>query len=113
MNRMIRLENVSKTFQVKRSQVHALQNVSLHVKKGEIYGVIGYSGAGKSTLVRCVNLLEKPTAGKVFVGGKELTAMTHNELNDTRKNIGMIFQGFNLLKTATVRDNIAIPLRLS
>src|SRR5690625_1282640 len=113
MNRMIRLENVSKTFQVKRSQVHALQNVSLHVKKGEIFGVIGYSGAGKSTLVRCVNLLEKPTEGRVFVAGNELTSMSHHDLNEARRNIGMIFQGFNLLKTATVRENVALPLRLS
>lgn len=110
---MIRLENVSKTFQVKRSQVHALQKVSLHVKKGEIFGVIGYSGAGKSTLVRCVNLLEKPTEGRVFVAGNELTSMSHHDLNEARRNIGMIFQGFNLLKTATVRENVALPLRLS
>lgn len=113
MKRMIRLENVSKTFRVKRKEVHALQDVSLHVKKGEIFGVIGYSGAGKSTLVRCVNLLEKPTNGRIFVADHELTAMSHHELNKARRKIGMIFQGFNLLKTATVRENVALPLRLS
>ncbi|HLR70094.1 MAG TPA: ATP-binding cassette domain-containing protein [Pseudogracilibacillus sp.] len=110
---MIRLENVSKTFQTKNNRVQALRDVTLHVKKGEIYGVIGYSGAGKSTLVRCVNLLERPTEGKVFVGESELTALSHHALNESRKKIGMIFQGFNLLKTATVKDNIVIPLKLS
>jgi len=110
---VIRLENVSKTFQTKNNRVQALRDVTLHVKKGEIYGVIGYSGAGKSTLVRCVNLLERPTEGKVFVGESELTALSHHALNESRKKIGMIFQGFNLLKTATVKDNIVIPLKLS
>src|SRR5690625_1007850 len=113
MKLVIQLKNVSKTFHTKNSTVQALKDVSLHVKEGEIYGVIGYSGAGKSTLIRCVNLLESPTKGKVFVGESELTAMSHHALNESRKKIGMIFQGFNLLKTANVRDNIAIPLKLS
>ncbi|MEH7345639.1 ATP-binding cassette domain-containing protein [Bacillus sp. JJ1532] len=109
---MIILEHVSKSFESKKGIVKAVKDVNLHVKKGEIHGVIGYSGAGKSTLIRCVNLLEKPTSGKVFIGGKEATSLSLNQLRDVRKRIGMIFQGFNLLKTATVYDNIAIPLKL-
>jgi D-methionine transport system ATP-binding protein len=110
---LIRLENVSKTFVTKNGQVEALKNVSLEVKKGEIFGVIGYSGAGKSTLIRCVNLLERPTSGRVLVNGVDLTALPPNRLNDARRKIGMIFQGFHLLKTATVYENIAIPLKLT
>lgn len=109
---MITLEGVSKTFYTKKGQVDAVKNVHLHIKKGEIHGVIGYSGAGKSTLIRCVNLLERPTAGKVYIGEDELTSLTTSQLQEKRKKIGMIFQGFNLLKTATVFENIAIPLRL-
>lgn len=110
---MIKLENVSKTFVTKNGKVEALKNVSLEVKKGEIFGVIGYSGAGKSTLIRCVNLLERPTSGRVLVNGVDLTMLPPNKLNDARRKIGMIFQGFNLLKTATVYENIAIPLKLT
>lgn len=109
---MIRLENVKKVYPSKNGEVVALKNIDLHVKKGEIHGVIGYSGAGKSTLIRVVNLLEQPTEGKVFINGEELTAMTPEQLRNTRQKIGMIFQHFNLLKTATVYDNIAIPLKL-
>ncbi|MFA9557117.1 methionine ABC transporter ATP-binding protein [Evansella sp. AB-rgal1] len=111
---MIQLKNISKSFSSKKNEeVIALKDVSLEVKKGEIFGVIGYSGAGKSTLVRCVNLLEKPTSGEVFVNGENLSAMSSAKLRETRQKIGMIFQGFNLLKTATVFDNIAIPLKLT
>ncbi|RFU67323.1 ATP-binding cassette domain-containing protein [Peribacillus saganii] len=109
---MIVLENVSKVFETKKGRVEAVKDVNLHVKKGEIHGVIGYSGAGKSTLIRCVNLLEKPTTGKVFINGEEITSLNSGKLAEKRKHIGMIFQGFNLLKTATVYDNIAIPLKL-
>lgn len=110
---MIQIKNVSKTFVTKKAEVKAVDNVSLHVKKGEIYGVIGYSGAGKSTLIRCVNLLERPTEGEIIVNGVDLTKLSKARLNEERKKIGMIFQGFNLLKTATVYDNIAIPLKLT
>lgn len=110
---MIRLEQVSKTFTIKKEKVEALKNVSLEVKKGEIFGVVGYSGAGKSTLIRCVNLLERPTKGKVYINNTELTALSTGQLREVRKKIGMIFQGFNLLKTATVYENITIPLKLS
>jgi D-methionine transport system ATP-binding protein len=109
---MIVLENVSKSFETKNGVVDAVKNVNLHVKKGEIHGVIGYSGAGKSTLIRCVNLLERPSAGKVYINGEETTSFPLQKLREARQNIGMIFQGFNLLKTATVYDNIAIPLKL-
>ncbi|RNF39105.1 methionine ABC transporter ATP-binding protein [Planococcus salinus] len=109
---MIQLENISKKYTTKKGTIEAVKDVSLHVKKGEIHGVIGYSGAGKSTLIRCVNLLEAPTAGKVRLNDKEFTELSKAQLLAERKNIGMIFQGFNLLKTATVGDNIAIPLKL-
>lgn len=109
---MIVLENITKEFISKSNTVKAVSNVSLHVRKGEIHGVIGYSGAGKSTLIRCVNLLEKPTKGKVYINGEEITLLPLPQLRKVRNKIGMIFQGFNLLKTATVYDNIAIPLKL-
>lgn len=109
---MIVLENISKSFNTKNGVVEAVKNVGLQVKKGEIHGVIGYSGAGKSTLIRCVNLLERPSEGKVFIDGEDMTSFPLQKLREARQNIGMIFQGFNLLKTATVYDNIAIPLKL-
>ncbi|KAB2332832.1 methionine ABC transporter ATP-binding protein [Bacillus mesophilum] len=109
---MIVLENVSKTFSGKKGDIEAVRNANIEVKTGEIHGVIGYSGAGKSTLIRCVNLLENPTSGRVIIGGEDLTSLSEQNLREKRKKIGMIFQGFNLLKTATVYDNIAIPLRL-
>lgn len=110
---MIKLENITKTFLSPEGAFNAVKDVTLEVKKGEIYGIIGHSGAGKSTLIRCVNLLEKPTRGKVFIDDVEITALSPNQLRETRRKIGMIFQGFNLLKTATVYENIAIPLRLT
>lgn len=110
---MITLENVSKTFETKKGKTDAVKNVNLTVPKGEIHGVIGYSGAGKSTLIRCVNLLEEPTSGKVFINDEECTTMPIGKLRKKRKHIGMIFQGFNLLKTATVYENISIPLKLT
>ena len=110
---MIELKNVSKVFTTKKGNVEALKSTSLKVKKGEVFGIIGYSGAGKSTLIRCVNLLEKPTTGDIIVNEQELTTLSTKELAKARKKIGMIFQGFNLLKTVTVYENIALPLRLS
>ena len=109
---MIKLENITKVFPSKNGDVTAVNNVNLHVKKGEIHGVIGYSGAGKSTLIRLVNLLEKPTNGSVSINGTELTSLPPEKLRKTRQKVGMIFQHFNLLKTATVYDNIATPLKL-
>lgn len=110
---MIKLENVTKIFPSKKGKdVTALDNVTISVNKGEIHGVIGYSGAGKSTLIRCVNLLETPSKGKVWIDGIDLTKLSKEKLRQTRQKVGMIFQHFNLLKTATVYDNIAIPLKL-
>jgi len=109
---MIHLENISKEFKTKKGIVRAVDGINLHVKKGEIHGVIGYSGAGKSTLIRCVNLLERPTAGKVWINNVDITSLSLNDLRKTRQKIGMIFQHFNLLKTATVYNNIAVPLKL-
>lgn len=89
-----------------------LKKTNLHINAGEIFGIIGLSGAGKSTLIRCINMLEVPTGGQVFVDGQELTAMNNQELRKARQNIGMIFQHFNLLASRTVYDNIAFPLEI-
>lgn len=110
---MIKLENIRKVYPGKTGEVVALKHVDLEIARGEIFGIIGLSGAGKSTLIRCINLLERPTSGKVFVDGQDMTAMNAHELRQARKNIGMIFQHFNLLSSATVYDNIAFPLRLA
>ncbi len=109
---MIRLENIHKTFYQDKSEVNALNGISLHVEKGDIYGIIGLSGAGKSTLVRCINLLERPTSGKVIVEGVDLTTLSKNDLRKSRKNIGMIFQNFNLLKSKTIFQNVAFSLKM-
>lgn len=108
---MIRLENVSKTFTDSNKEVHAVNNVSLTINDGDIFGIIGFSGAGKSTLVRCINLLEKPTDGKVFVDDAEITVLSGKELRKARKKIGMIFQHFNLMPSRTIFGNVAYPLR--
>ena len=111
---MIVLEHITKTFDENRpNAVHAVKDVSLHIRAGEIYGIIGYSGAGKSTLVRCINLLERPTSGTVTLDGVALTALKPNELRYARKKIGMIFQQFNLLAGRTVAQNIAMSLQYS
>ena len=110
---MVRFENVSKTFRVKGQDVQALKDVSLEIRKGQIYGIIGFSGAGKSTLMRMVNALESPTSGKVYVNGEDVESLKHEGLRNLRKNIGMIFQQFNLLESKTVFDNVAIPLVLN
>ena len=109
---MIKLKNVSKIFDVSGKKLTALDNVSLDIPKGHICGVIGASGAGKSTLIRCVNLLEKPTVGSVIIDGKDLTQLSDAELVLERRNIGMIFQHFNLLSSRTVFGNVALPLEL-
>ena len=107
---MIELTHVSKDFGRGGRQVHAVRDVTLSVEKGEIFGIIGFSGAGKSTLVRCINLLERPTAGRVTVDGRELTALNARELRGARKKIGMIFQHFNLMPSRTDAGNVAFPL---
>lgn len=109
---MIQLSNIEKIYDGASGPVHALKGINLHIKRGEIYGVIGLSGAGKSTLIRCINMLERPTKGKVIVDGEDLTAMSDSQLRKARKSIGMIFQHFNLLSSATVYENVAFPLTL-
>lgn len=110
---MIKFQDISKTFQVGSGAVQALQHVNLEVDKGDIFGVIGFSGAGKSTLLRMVNALETPTEGHVEIEGKIIDQLPHSELRKVRKNIGMIFQQFNLLESSTVYENVAIPLKLN
>ncbi|ACT05726.1 D-methionine ABC transporter, ATPase subunit [Dickeya chrysanthemi Ech1591] len=109
---MIELINITKVFQQKSRAVTALDDVTLRVPAGQIYGVIGASGAGKSTLIRCVNLLERPTQGKVLIDGKDLMSLSESQLTRTRRQIGMIFQHFNLLSSRTVFGNVALPLEL-
>lgn len=108
---MIELKNVSKTFGTKDATVHAVKHVNLTIDDGEIFGIIGFSGAGKSTLVRCINLLERPTEGEVIVDGDNLTNLNEKELRQVRKKIGMIFQHFNLMRSRTVAQNVAFPLK--
>ena len=110
---IIELKNLKKTFDEKKSNVHALSDVSLSIEEGEIFGVIGLSGAGKSTLVRCMNLLEKPTSGEVWVDGKNLLSLSEKELRLMRREIGMIFQHFNLLMQRNVLDNVCFPMEIA
>ncbi|BCB05183.1 methionine ABC transporter ATP-binding protein [Bacillus sp. KH172YL63] len=110
---MIRVQNVTKVFETKDGPFNALKNVSFEVKKGEIYGVIGFSGAGKSTLVRCLNFLEKPSSGDIFIEGRSLKDQSAIDLRKERHRIGMIFQHFNLFQSRTVAGNIAYPLKLA
>lgn len=112
MEDLIRIEGMTKTFGTGESALTALSEIDLTIQKGEIFGIIGLSGAGKSTLVRCINLLERPTIGKVTVAGQELTSLSERELRDARKSIGMIFQSFNLLMQRTVLENVCFPLEL-
>lgn len=113
MEPMIRIENVSKTFKSKDNTVEALKNITLDIGAGDIYGIIGMSGAGKSTLVRCLNFLERPTEGTVYVEGKDLSAMSEKELLGMRRSVAMIFQHFNLLMQRTVLDNVCFPMEIA
>ena len=110
---MIELKDIEKTYEGPDGDVVALKGINLTSESGEIYGIIGLSGAGKSTLIRCINMLERPTKGSVIIDGEDMTSLDAKALRDARKNIGMIFQHFNLLSSATVYDNVAFPLRLS
>ena len=110
---MIRIEQVTKVFETKGGQVRALKNVSLHVPPGEICGIIGMSGAGKSTLLRCLCLLEKPTEGQILLNGKDLAHLKGKELLEARRQMGVVFQGYNLLMQKTVAENVAFPLKLT
>lgn len=110
---MIHLQNVSKIYKAKHGDVNAVQDVTLDIKKGEIFGIIGYSGAGKSSLIRLLNGLEKPTSGTVEVAGTELNKVSSRGLRKARQEISMIFQHFNLLWSRTVRENIMFPLEIA
>jgi len=110
---IIRIENLSKRFEAKSGDVQALENISLDIMPGEIFGIIGMSGAGKSTLVRCINYLEKPTGGRVLFDGRDLSEMKQKELYRTRQSMGMIFQQFNLLMQRTALDNVCFPLEIA
>jgi D-methionine transport system ATP-binding protein len=110
---LIEIRGLSKTFQTKDTEIHALQNINLTIEKGDIFGIIGMSGAGKSTLVRCLNLLERPTQGTVIFDGKDLCSLSEADLREVRRSIGMIFQQFNLLQQRTALENVCFPLEIS
>ncbi|MDK2905022.1 MAG: D-methionine transport system ATP-binding protein [Eubacteriaceae bacterium] len=110
---IIEIKNLKKVFKVKDGQVNALDDINLKIGQGEIYGIIGMSGAGKSTLVRCINLLEKPTSGQVFIDKKDISAIEEKELRTVRYSLGMIFQQFNLLSQRTAEQNILFPLEIA
>lgn len=109
----IEVKDLHKTFHVKEKDIEVLKGVDLQVKKGEIYGIVGFSGAGKSTLVRCINRLEEPDSGSVIIGGKDITSLAKKELNEERRKIGMIFQQFNLFDSMTVYENVAYSLKVA
>lgn len=110
---MIKLDHITQTYKTPEGrEFKALDDVSIEIRPGEIFGIIGRSGAGKSTLVRCINLLNRPSEGTVTVDGKNLTERSEDELRESRRSIGMIFQHFNLLSSRTVYDNVALPLEL-
>ncbi len=109
---MIKISNLTKTFNLKNSEVKALQDVNLHIKEGEIFGIIGMSGAGKSTLLRCLSVLEKPTSGSIVINGVNTSHINQASLTQLRRDMGVIFQGYNLLMQKTVYENIAFPFKL-
>ena len=110
---MIEIKNLCKTYSLTDGSVEALKDVSLSIPDGDVFGIIGMSGAGKSTLVRCINMLERPTAGSVVIDGKDLTKMTEKQLRAERQSITMIFQGFNLLMQKNCLRNVCFPLELA
>lgn len=110
---MIEIKHLSKTFGVSGGTVDALKDITLTIPDGEIYGIIGMSGAGKSTLVRCINMLERPTSGDILIDGKSMTELSQKELREKRRDITMIFQGFNLLMQRNCLKNVCFPLELA
>lgn len=110
---MIKITNVNKIYKSKDGDIVALDNINLHIDQGDIYGIIGPSGAGKSTLIRVINLLEKPTSGNILIDGIDLMKLTKNDLREERKEVGMIFQTFNLMNNSTVSQNITFPMEIS
>ena len=112
-NVMIHLEKVSKSFPQKNGSLEVLNQINLDIMRGEVFGIIGMSGAGKSTLVRCINLLERPTSGRVYLDGLELTALPEKELRIQRRSMGMIFQQFHLLMQRNSLENVCFPMEIS
>ena len=110
---MIELRGITQTYQGSQGPVEALKGIDLTIQPGEVFGIIGKSGAGKSSLVRVINLLNRPTTGRVIVGGQDLTQLNDAQLREARREIGMVFQHFNLLSSRTVFDNAALPLELA
>jgi len=110
---IIEIKSLSKTFQTKNAEIHALNDINLSIEAGDIFGIIGMSGAGKSTLVRCINMLEKPTAGTVSFDGRDLSRLSDQELREARHSMGMIFQQFNLLMQRTALGNICFPMEIT
>ena len=110
---MIEIRHLNKTYRTADKDIVALEDINLTINDGEIFGIIGLSGAGKSTLVRCINLLEQPSAGEVIVDGESITALPRKELLKLRRSIGMIFQGFNLLEQRSVLRNVCFPLEIA
>lgn len=110
---MIKISNLDKIYTSSKGDTVALKNINLEIKDGEIFGIIGLSGAGKSTLIRCINLLEKPTNGEIYINGVDITKVTKKELLKMRTKIGMIFQNFNLLEQKTVLQNVLFPLEIN
>ncbi|AWD71107.1 methionine ABC transporter ATP-binding protein [Acinetobacter schindleri] len=109
---MIEFKDISKQYELKGQTLHALNRINLQIPTGSIFGIIGYSGAGKSTLIRLINLLERPTSGRVIINGTDFTALDAKSLRQERTQIGMIFQHFNLMQTKTVASNIEMPMKL-
>ena len=109
---MIDIRNLSKVYSDSKTPIVALDNINIQIDKGEIYGIVGLSGAGKSSLVRCINRIEEPTSGEIYIDKINIMDLNQKDLRKTRKKISMIFQGFNLLNSKTVYENIAFPLKL-
>ena len=109
---MIKIKNLTKAFKVNEEVILALDDVSLEIEEGKIYGIIGLSGAGKSTLLRCLSTLEKPDQGNIIIGGKDIFKLAGNDLRKFRSNIGVVFQGYNLLMQRTAFENVSFPLKI-
>ena len=110
---IIKIENLSKVYKVKNFEITAIQDINLSIYEKDIFGIIGLSGAGKSTLVRCINFLEKPTSGRVYFDGVNLSSLDNKQMRKVRQNIGMIFQNFNLLEQRNVLKNVLFPLQIA
>jgi len=110
---MIEIKNLSKFFSTENGDFVAINDINLTIEDGDIFGIIGMSGAGKSTLIRCINLLEKPSEGKIVIDGQDITLLEGKDLLTLRRKIGMVFQRFNLLMQRTIRDNVAFPLEVA